>query len=109
MIKPFGDLLIRFRKDERGIFLVFFALIAVVRIAASGAVVDFTRVQQARTRAQIELDAAALALQAKISTKTAAQLKEDAALILAEAFDQVGEAHVPDSRSPKDPQNAGNS
>ena len=86
MIKPFGDLLIRFRKDERGVFLVFFALIAVVLIAASGAVVDFTRVQQARTRAQIALDAAALALQGTISNSgvTAATLKTKAQALLTE-------------------------
>lgn len=56
----------RFRRDERGVFAVFFALIAIVLIAAAGAVVDFTRVQQARTRAQIAIDSAALALQAQL-------------------------------------------
>jgi Flp pilus assembly protein TadG len=103
MIKPFGDLLIRFRKDERGIFLVFFALIAVVLIAASGAVVDFTRVQQARTRAQIALDAAALALQAKISTKTAAQLKEDAQDLLTERIADTSVTAVVESATPDIP------
>jgi Flp pilus assembly protein TadG len=101
MIKPFGDLLIRFRKDERGVFLVFFALIAIVLIAASGAVVDFTRVQQARTRAQIALDAAALALQSKIGTRTATQLQEDAQDLLTEriadsSVTAVVEAATPD-------------
>jgi Flp pilus assembly protein TadG len=100
MIKPFGDLLIRFRKDERGVFLVFFALIAVVLIAASGAVVDFTRVQQARTRAQIALDAAALALQAKISTKTATQLKDDAQALLTERIADSSVTAVVESATP---------
>ncbi len=93
MIKPFADLLTRFRKDERGVFLIIFALLAVVLIAASGAVVDFTRVQQARTRAQIALDAAALALQSTINNSgvTAATLKDKAQLLLTE---RIGDASV---------------
>jgi len=65
----------RFRSDERGAFLVIFGVAGVVLIALSGAVVDYTSVQQARTRAQIALDAAALALQPQIYTKTAEQLR----------------------------------
>jgi Flp pilus assembly protein TadG len=56
----------RFRRDERGIFAVFFGLVAVVLVATAGAVVDFTTLQQARTRAQDALDSAALGLQPTI-------------------------------------------
>lgn len=63
MINRFKALLKRFQRDERGAFLVLFGILAVVLIATSGAVVDFTQIEQARTRAQNALDAAALGLQ----------------------------------------------
>ena len=56
-------LLKRFRDDEGGAFLVLFGILAIVLVATSGAVVDYTSVEQARTRGQVALDAAALALQ----------------------------------------------
>ncbi|MDB5561466.1 MAG: hypothetical protein JWN11_884 [Hyphomicrobiales bacterium] len=59
-------LLKRFRSDERGAFGIIFAAMAIVLVATSGAVVDYTSVEQARTRAQVALDAAALALQPQI-------------------------------------------
>ena len=40
-----------------------FGIMAIVLVATSGAVVDFTRIEQARTKAQNALDAAALGLQ----------------------------------------------
>lgn len=64
----FIELLSRFRRDDRGVFAVFFAIIALVLIATSGAVVDFTAIQQVRTRAQTVLDSTALALQPTINT-----------------------------------------
>ena len=105
-MQRFADLFKRFRKDERGVFAVFFACIAVVLIAASGAVVDFTRVQQARTRAQIALDSAALALQSKIDTMTATQLKDQAQALLTErmadnSVTAVVEAATPDTTAGK--------
>ena len=91
----FLSVLRRFRDDERGVFLVIFALLAVVLIATSGAVVDFTRVQQARTRAQTALDAATLALQAQIATQTEAQLMQTAQALLDERLaDPTVEAEV---------------
>src|SRR3569623_1025093 len=72
------DLLKRFQRDERGALLVSFAVIALVLIATSGAVVDFTYMQTALSRAQNALDAAALALQAKMTTLTTDQLKAKA-------------------------------
>lgn len=59
-------LLKSFRADQRGVFGVIFALMAVVLVALSGAVVDFVSLQQTRTRAQVALDAAALALQSRV-------------------------------------------
>jgi Flp pilus assembly protein TadG len=64
--RAFLDFVLLFRKDDRGAFAVIFAIIAVVLVAMSGATVDFTSVQQSRTRAQVALDAAALALQPSI-------------------------------------------
>lgn len=52
----------RFHDDERGVFAVMFGLIAIVLIAAAGAVVDYTSMEQTRTRAQIALDSAVLGL-----------------------------------------------
>lgn len=98
-----ADLFKRFRRDERGVFAVFFAMIAIVLIAAAGAVVDFTRVQQARTRAQIAVDGAALALQSKLGQPgvTATTLKADAQALLTERMGDnsvtaVVEAATPD-------------
>lgn len=66
MLHRFKVLLKRFERDERGAFIVLFAVLAIVLIATSGAVVDFTQIEQARTRAQIALDAAALGLQPRV-------------------------------------------
>lgn len=60
------SLLAEFRRDERGVFAILFALMAVVMIALSGAVVDYVSLEQTRNRSQIALDAAALALQPEI-------------------------------------------
>lgn len=62
----FSNLLRRFARDERGVFAVMFGLIAIVLIATAGAVVDYVSLQQTKSRAQIALDAAALALQPEI-------------------------------------------
>lgn len=78
------ELLKRFHRDERGAFLVIFAVIALVLIATSGAVVDFTYMQTARSRAQNALDAAALALQARISLDDVATLKAKSVSIMNE-------------------------
>ena len=53
----------RFGRDERGVFAVLFGLMAIVLVALAGAVVDYVALEQARNRAQVALDAAALALQ----------------------------------------------
>ncbi len=79
-----GDLISRFHRDERGVFMVIFAVLALVLIATSGAVVDFTYTQQARTRSQTALDAATLALQRDIKTLSNEQLRVKAQDILNE-------------------------
>lgn len=78
------DLARRFHKDERGAFMVLFAVLAIVLIAVAGSVVDFTNTETSRSRAQTALDAAALALQTQISTQTTDQLKAKAQSILTE-------------------------
>ena len=59
----FAPLLGRFAKDESGVFAVLFGLMAIVLIALGGATVDYVSLEQTRQRAQVALDAAALALQ----------------------------------------------
>jgi Flp pilus assembly protein TadG len=84
-MRRFTDLLKRFRRDESGAFLVIFALLAIVLIATSGAVVDFTYTQTARSRAQNALDSAALALQSKINDANAQDdIKVEAQKIMTE-------------------------
>src|SRR6185437_11396569 len=72
----------RFRRDERGAFAVVFAVIAIVLVAMSGAVVDFTSMQQSRTRAQVALDADALALQPRIYDTAAGTIHDEAQNLL---------------------------
>ena len=62
----FVPLLQRFAKDESGVFAVLFGLMAIVLIALGGATVDYVSLEQTRQRAQVALDAAALALQPEI-------------------------------------------
>jgi Flp pilus assembly protein TadG len=84
-MRPFVSLLERFRSDERGAFLVIFGVLAIVLVATSGAVVDYTAIEQARTRAQVALDTAALGLQPDIydtPAPTAAQLTTKAGNLL---------------------------
>jgi Flp pilus assembly protein TadG len=77
------ELLKRFRSDERGAFLVLFGVLAIVLVATSGAVVDYTSIEQARTRAQVALDAAALGLQPEIyATGAVASIKTKAQNLL---------------------------
>ena len=90
-MRRFTDLLKRFRRDESGAFLVLFAVLALVLIATSGAVVDFTYMQTARSRAQNALDAAALALQAHITDSgAAATIKGQALQIMQERLNDTG-------------------
>lgn len=75
-MRDFIKLLGRFREDESGVFGVIFGVIAVVLIAMSGAVVDYVTMEQARNRAQIAIDSAALALQPKIYTLSNSALND---------------------------------
>ncbi len=70
-----SDTINRFKKDERGVFAVIFGILSVVLVATSGAVVDYVGVQQARSQAQIALDAAVLALQPSIYSLTDEQIR----------------------------------
>lgn len=69
-MRPFLRLVARFGRDESGVFAIMFGLMAVVLIAMGGAVVDYVRLEQTRNRAQIALDAAALALQKQITDES---------------------------------------
>lgn len=71
----FLSLVTRFGRDESGVFAVLFGIVAIVLVALSGAVVDYVSLQQARNRAQIAIDAAALALQADIFDLSVAQIE----------------------------------
>lgn len=86
-MRGFTSLLRRFRDDERGVFAVLFGVFAIVLIAAAGAVVDFTRIELTRTKAQQALDAAALGLQPKMfltTPYTQENYKTDAKALLTE-------------------------
>lgn len=91
-MRPFIRLVARFGRDESGVFAIMFGLMAVVLIAMGGAVVDYVRLEQTRNRAQIALDAAALALQKEISaTDSEATIKSKA---LALMLDRIGDTSV---------------
>ena len=91
-MRRFTNLLFRFRKDENGAFAVIFGILAIVLIASAGAVVDFTSMQQSRTRAQAALDTAALALQARITLDTNEVLKTKSLAIVNEGINDAGVA-----------------
>jgi Flp pilus assembly protein TadG len=78
------SLLKRFRRDERGAFIVMFGIMAVVLTAMAGAVVDFTHLSEARNRAQIAMDAAALALQPRIFDSTSDTIRAAAENLMRE-------------------------
>ena len=83
------SLVARFRSDERGAFLVIFGVLAIVLVATSGAVVDYTTIEQARTRAQVALDTASLGLQPRIYNTSTADLQLEAQNLLVQ---QLGAA-----------------
>lgn len=72
-----------FIKDERGAFAIMFGVMAIVLIALGGAVVDYVTLEQGRNRAQLALDAAALALQPRVFERN---FKEADVQALAQAF-----------------------
>lgn len=86
LFAEFIHLVRRFERDERGVFAIIFAILAVVLVAAAGAVVDYSSVEQARTRAQLALDSAALGLQPSIYNTgvTAATLRTQALALVTE-------------------------
>lgn len=88
----------RFGRDERGVFAVLFGLMAIVLVALSGAVVDYVSLEQTRGRAQIALDAAALALQPKIYSLSETKLEE---LAQALVTDRIGTGGLADGISAK--------
>jgi Flp pilus assembly protein TadG len=90
-MRRFFDLVVRFRRDEGGMFAVIFGLMAVVLVALSGAVVDYVGVEQARSRGQIALDAAALALQKDIYTTSKSALMNRAAFLVR---DRIGDSQI---------------
>jgi Flp pilus assembly protein TadG len=86
-------LLREFARDERGVFAVVFALVAVVLIALGGAVVDYVTLEQTRARAQTALDAAVLALQPELYQ---AGVDEESIRERAEAIvlERIGDARI---------------
>lgn len=90
-MRGFLDLLVRFQRDERGVFAVIFGVMAVVLVALSGAVVDYVALEQTRARAQVALDAAALALQPEMYTATRTELMDSAGALM---IDRIGDPKV---------------
>lgn len=91
-MRGFLSLLRHFQSDERGAFLVLFGVLAIVLVATSGAVVDYTAIEQARTRGQVALDTAALGLQPTIydTTATQATLKTESENLLVQQLNTSG-------------------
>lgn len=89
----FRNLVKQFHADERGMFGMIFALLAVMLIALGGATVDFVRLEQTRNRAQVALDAAALALQKDIfiTPLNTASIKAQAQALVT---DRIGDAQI---------------
>jgi Flp pilus assembly protein TadG len=67
-----------------------FGLMAIFLVALTGAVVDYTSMEEKRNRAQIALDAAALALQPRIYTDTPDQIRAAAAAVVGERLGTGG-------------------
>lgn len=95
MLARFTSLLRRFGRDESGAFLVLFGVLAIALVATSGAVVDYTSIEQARSRAQNALDAAALGLQPNVFDTTG-EWDEDKFVAEAELFvrERLGETNM---------------
>ncbi|WP_108462237.1 TadE/TadG family type IV pilus assembly protein [Devosia naphthalenivorans] len=91
VMRHLHKLLRRFAHDEGGAFAVIFGVMAIVLVALSGAVVDYVALQQARSRAQIALDAAALALQQEIYTTPKSELIVRAAALVR---DRIGDTRT---------------
>ena len=90
-MRAFLSLVARFRSDERGAFLVIFGILAIVLVATSGAVVDYTAIEQARTRAQVALDTASLGLQPSIYATSTSELTTDAQNLLIQQLGTGGQ------------------
>ena len=95
----FSSLLRRFGRDESGVFAVLFGLMAVVLIALGGAVVDYVSLEQTRSRSQMALDAAALALHSRIlvTTPNKTQIQADAQALVDDRVGQVGLVKIDDT------------
>jgi Flp pilus assembly protein TadG len=89
-VRRLSFLISRFARDESGAFAMLFGLMAIFLVALTGAVVDYTSMEEKRNRAQIALDAAALALQPRIYTDTPDQIRAAAAALVAERLGTVG-------------------
>ncbi|WP_196259481.1 pilus assembly protein TadG-related protein [Pelagibacterium limicola] len=89
-MRRLNSLFSRFVKDDSGAFAMMFGLMAVVLVALTGAVVDYTSLEEKRNRAQIALDAATLALQPRIYTDTPDQIRAAAAALVAERLGSEG-------------------
>jgi len=76
----------QFAHEDDGAFALIFAVISIVLIATGGSAVDFVSIQQNRSTAQISMDAAVLALQPEIYTKSPSQIKTLAEAMLLESI-----------------------
>lgn len=85
-MKVLNSVLARFARDEGGAFIVMFGIMAVFLVALTGAVVDYTSLEEKRNRAQIALDGAVLALQPRIFNSTEEEILTLARPMVAERF-----------------------
>lgn len=89
-MNSFYKLFARFRSDERGVFAVIFGVLAIVLVVASGSVVDYVGVQNARNLAQPALDSAALALHTEIDTLSTGRIGSLAEDLINERLEAIG-------------------
>jgi Flp pilus assembly protein TadG len=80
----------QFSRNDDGAFAVLFGIMAIVLIATGGSSVDFVALQQARKSAQVSLDAAVLALQPEIYSKSSNWIKNRAQRMVDESIETGG-------------------
>lgn len=77
-------------RNEDGGFAIIFGVLAIVLISAAGSSVDFVALQQARRTTQIALDAAVLALQPEIFSKSSGWIKGRAQRMVDQSIETGG-------------------